>query len=142
MKSFLPKIRVCALVCTLIGVKLCPPQLNSTQLPEFSYNYVPFFPSLHLVPFFPMPFFQSAIFSCAFFIGGFLRVLRFPPPEKLISSFHRLDMTLAVAEALNPNKPYILISCSRSEDGPSCRHGVKPPLTHSLFKPCLLLGLV
>ena len=22
------------------------------------------------------------------------------------SSFHRLDMTLAVAEALNPNKPY------------------------------------
>ena len=38
---------------------------------------------------------------------GFLRVLRFPPPVKL--TFHdrhlRLDMTLAVAEALSPNKP-------------------------------------
>ena len=35
----------------------------------------------------------------------------FPPgtpvssTRKLISSFHRLDMTLAVAEALTPNKP-------------------------------------
>ena len=38
--------------------------------------------------------------------SGFLRVLRFPPPEKLISSssFHCLDMTLAVAEAINPDK--------------------------------------
>ena len=39
--------------------------------------------------------------------SGFLRVLQFPPPEKLISSssFHRLDMILAVAEAINPDKP-------------------------------------
>ena len=40
--------------------------------------------------------------------SGFLRVLRFPPPGKLISSsssFHRLDMTLAVAEVINPDKP-------------------------------------
>ena len=43
----------------------------------------------------------------------FLAVGRWFPPgapvsstRKLISSsFHRLDMTLAVAEALNPNKP-------------------------------------
>ena len=38
---------------------------------------------------------------------GFLRVLRFPPPVKL--SFHHhnhcLDMTLAVVQALSPNKP-------------------------------------
>ena len=27
--------------------------------------------------------------------------------ELISSSFHRLDMTLAVAEALNPNKPYL-----------------------------------
>ena len=26
------------------------------------------------------------------------------------------------------------LTCSRHEDGVSCRHGVKPPLTHSLFK--------
>ena len=39
--------------------------------------------------------------------SDFLRVLRFPPPKKLISSssFHRLDMTLAVAEVINPDKP-------------------------------------
>ena len=43
----------------------------------------------------------------------------FPPgtpvssTRKLISSssFHRLDMTLAVAEALNPNKPYYISVC-------------------------------
>ena len=42
----------------------------------------------------------------------------FPPgtpvssTRKLISSssFHRLDMTLAVAEALNPNKPNLIVS--------------------------------
>ena len=34
--------------------------------------------------------------------------------------FHGLDMTLAVAEALNPNKP--------NEDGLRCRLGVNPPL--------------
>ena len=50
-------------------------------------------------------------FSYLPYVGGFLRVLRFPPPEKLTlsSSFHRLDMTLAVAEALNPSKPKNLI---------------------------------
>ena len=26
------------------------------------------------------------------------------------------------------------LTCSRHEDGPSCRHGVKPPLTHSMNK--------
>ena len=43
----------------------------------------------------------------------------FPPgtpvssTRKLISSssFHRLDMTLVVAEALNPNKPYYISVC-------------------------------
>ena len=29
---------------------------------------------------------------------------------------------------------HILCFTSRREDGPSCRHGVKPPLTHSLFR--------
>ena len=38
-------------------------------------------------------------------VGGFLRVLRFPPPVKLIfHHHHRLNMTLAVAETLSPNK--------------------------------------
>ena len=38
-------------------------------------------------------------------VGGFLRVLRFPPPVKLtFHHHHRLNMTLAVAETLIPNK--------------------------------------
>ena len=39
-------------------------------------------------------------------VGGFLRVLQFPPPVKLIfhHHHHRLDVTLAVAEAKSPNK--------------------------------------
>ena len=32
----------------------------------------------------------------------------------------------------------LALTCSRREDGLSCRHGVKPPLTHSLL---LSLGL-
>ena len=49
----------------------------------------------------------STGYSSGYSWSGFLRVLRFPPPEKLISSSscHRLDMTLAVAEAINPDKP-------------------------------------
>ena len=42
-------------------------------------------------------------------VMGFLRVLRFPHPVKLTFHYHhhRLDMTLAVAEELSPNKLYI-----------------------------------
>ena len=31
---------------------------------------------------------------------------------------------------------YGLQDCSRREDGLSCRHGVKPPLTHSRLQDC------
>ena len=46
-------------------------------------------------------------------------MLRFPPPEKLISSssFHRLDMTLADAEALNPNEPLFMRHSPGEMDG-------------------------
>ena len=41
----------------------------------------------------------------------FLRVLRFPPPVRLtFHHHHRLDKTLAIAEALGPNKPTNQIS--------------------------------
>ena len=40
------------------------------------------------------------------YVGGFLRVLRFPQPVTFSSSsFHRCIITLAVAEALSPNNP-------------------------------------
>ena len=50
---------------------------------------MPIFPSLHLVPFFSVPFFPVPFFPVPFF-----------PALDMT-----LDMTLAVAEALNPNKP-------------------------------------
>ena len=56
----------------------------------------------------------------------------FPPgtpvssTRKLISSFHRLDMTMAVAEALNPNKPNQTI-CAKYSLGYVTGH-IKDPM--------------
>ena len=68
----------------------------------------------------------------------------FPPgtpvssTRKLISSssFHRLDMTLAVAKALNPSKPNQTILTIASSTGP-----LKAPLTKRVFtyKWCLIV---
>ena len=71
----------------------------------------------------------------------------FPPgtpvssTRKLISSssFHRLDMTLAVAEALNPNKPnqsigLAVVVLSRLDKG-TCRH----TQTHYILQTCSVI---
>ena len=43
---------------------------------------MPFFLSLHLVPFFPVPFFPCALFSCAIFSCAFFPVPFFQATDK------------------------------------------------------------
>ena len=50
-------------------------------------------------------------------VGGFLWVLRFPPPVKLTFHYHHHcpDMTLADAETSSPNKPNLDMTLTVAE---------------------------